>query len=296
MKLDAKTIEKYFGGISETELRRFQDFLDTHPLKYADFEGKSISYYCCGKGEKTILMFSGGHGGPWAGYSSVLGFEDEFQVVVVDFSSLDNLDDFCRCVNHVLDLERIDRICVTGQSLTGMFAQSYFRRNVDRVEAMVLTNTLAPKKERNKKAALTIFRVFPGFLLMSLIKKKLARVGKIDAEISPEVQEKLAFRMALLRHDMDRTASKKTLLAVVRMIFEFNEKDFAAVENGGHWRGKVLIVTSEDEPYREDVKLLMTLYPHTELYSFPAGWKHMAPLIHMEKFQSLIRDFLLQNR
>ncbi len=296
MKLDAKTIKKYFGGISETELRRFQDFLDTHPLKYADFEGKSISYYRCGKGEKTILMFSGGHGGPWAGYSSVLGFEDEFQVVVVDFSSLDNLDDFCRCVNHVLDLERIDRVCVTGQSLTGMFAQAYFRRNVDRVEAMVLTNTLAPERKKNKKAALTILRVFPGFLLMSLIKKKLARVGKIDAEISPEVQERLTFRMALLRHDIDRTASKKTLLDVIRMLFEFNKKDSEPVEGIENWPGKVLIVTSEDEPYREDVKLLMTLYPHTELFSFPAGWRHAAPLIHMEKFQNLIRDFLLEDR
>lgn len=296
MKLDTEIIKKYFEGTSETELQRFQDFLNTHPLKCADFEGKPILYYRCGKGEKTILTFSGGHSGPWAVYNSVLGLEDEFQFVVVDFSSIDNLDDFCRCVNHVLGLEGIGRVCVTGQSLTGMFAQAYFRRNVDRVEAMVLTNTLAPKKERNKKAALTIFRVFPGFLLMSLIKKKLARVGRIDTEISPEVQERLAFRMALLRHDMDRAASKKTLLAVVRMLLEFNEKDVSPVENMGQWPGKVLVVTSEDEPYRKDVELLMTLYPHTELFSFPAGWRHAAPLIHMEKFQNLIRGFLLEDR
>jgi pimeloyl-ACP methyl ester carboxylesterase len=296
MKFDAKTIEKYFGGISETELRRFQDFLDTHSLKYVDLEGKSISYYRCGKGEKTILTFSGGHSGPWAGYSSVLGFEDEFQIIVVDLSSLDNLDDFCRCVNYVLDLEKIEKVCVTGQSLSGMFAQAYFRRNVDRVEAMVLTNTLAPKKERNKKAALTILRFLPAFLLKPLIKKKLARAGKIDAEISLEVQERLTFRMALLRHDMDQTASKKTLLAVVRMLFEFNEKDFAPVEGIENWPGKVLIVTSEDEPLQGDVELLMTLYPHAELFSFPAGGRHAAPLIHMEKFQKLIRDFFLEDR
>jgi pimeloyl-ACP methyl ester carboxylesterase len=296
MKLDAEIIKKYFEGISETELQRFQDFLATHSLKHTDFEGKSIPYFRCGKGEKTMLTFSGGHSGPWAVYSSVLGFEDEFQIVVVDFSSLDNLDDFCRCVNHVLDLERIERVCVIGQSLTGMFAQAYFRRNVDRVEAMVLTNTLAPKKERNKKAALTIFRVFPGFLLMPLIKKKLSKVGKIETAISPEIEDRLRFRMALLRHDMDQTASKKTLLAVVRMLFEFNEKDSVPVEGIEDWPGKVLVVTSEDEAYREDVELLMNLYPHAELFSFPAGWRHMAPLIHMEKFQRLIRDFLLEDK
>ena len=185
-------------------------------------------------------------------------------------------------------------IKIIGEN-TDMFAQAYFRRNMDRVEAMVLTNTLAPKLERNKKAALTIFRICPAFLLKPLIKRSLARVGKIDADVSPEVAERLAFRMALLRHDLDRMASKQTILDLVGMLFEFNEKDAAPMANVDQWPGKVLIVTSEDEPYREDVKILMTLYPHTELFSFPAGWRHAAPLVHKEKFQSLIRDFLLGN-
>ncbi len=296
MNLDAQTIRKYFDGVSEKELRRFQDFLATHPLKHTDFKGKPISYICCGKGEKTMLTFSGGHSGPWAIYSSVLGFEEEFRIVVVDFSSCDNLDDFCLCVNHVLGLEGIDRVCVTGQSLTGMFAQAYFRRNMARVEALVLTNTPAPKKDRNKKAALAIFRIFPFFLLKPLLKRSLVRLGKIDAIISPEIEDRLRFRMALLRHDMDREASKKTLLDLIRMLFEFNEKDAAPTENFDRWPGKVLIVTSDDEPYREDVKLLLAIYPNAELYSFPAGGRHAAPLINMEKFQGLIRDFFLNKK
>ena len=296
MKLDSQMIEKYFDGISEKELRRFQDFLDSHPLMHTVFEGMSIPYYSCGKGAKTILMFSGGHSGPWAAYSSVLGFEREFRVVVVDFSSCDNLDDFSRCVNHVLESERIDKVCVTGQSLTGMFAQAYFRRNVDRVEAMVLTNTLAPKKEKNKKAALFLFRIFPSFLLIPLIKKKLGQIGEIDAEIPAKVEERLRFRMALLRHDIDREANKKKLLDVVRLLFEFNEKDAVPMAEIGQWPGRVLIVTSEDEPYRDDVQLLRKQYPRSEIYSFPAGCRHAAPLIHKEKFQNLIRDFLLQDR
>jgi pimeloyl-ACP methyl ester carboxylesterase len=295
MNLDAKTIQKYFDGISEKELRRFQDFLAAHPLKHTDFKGKSIPYLCCGKGKKTMLTFSGGHSGPWAIYSSVLGFEEEFRMVVVDFSSCHNLDDFCQRVNHVLGLEGIDKVCVIGQSLTGMFAQAYFRRNVDRVEAMVLTNTPAPKKESNKKAALALFRIFPFFLLKPLLKRSLARLGKIDATISPEIEDRLRFRMALLRHDLDREASKKTLLDLIRMLFEFNEMDSAPMENIEQWPGKMLIVTSEDEPYRKDVELLMSYYPHTELFSFPGGWGHAAPIIHMEKFQNLIKDFLVKD-
>jgi pimeloyl-ACP methyl ester carboxylesterase len=296
MNLDAKTIEKYFDGVSKKELQRFQDFLAAHPIKHTDFKGKSIPYCICGEGQKTMLTFSGGHSGPWAVYSSVLAFKREFRMVVIDFSSCDNLDDFNQRVNHVLGMEGVDRVCVTGQSLSGMFAQSYFRRNVDRVEAMVLTNTPAPKKERNKKAALTIFRIVPSFLLKPLLKRSLGRLGKIEATISPEIEDRLRFRMALLRHDMDRMASKKTLLDLIRMLFEFNEKDSAPIENIERWPGKVLIVTSEDEPYREDVEFLMSHYPHTELYSFPAGFRHAAPLIQMEKFQSLIRDFLLDKR
>ncbi len=293
MKLDAETIHKYFEGTSEGELRRFRDFVNTHPLKSADYRGASVPYYILGKGEKTILTFSGGHSGPWAVYGTALGFEKGFRVVVVDLTSCDSMDELCGRVNHVLGLEGVGPVCLIGQSLSGIFAQAYFRRNTDRVEAMVLTNTPAPKKERNKKAALAMFRIIPSFLLIPLLKNKLAKVGKIDASVSPEIEERLRFRMALLRHDLDRVASKKALLGLMRMIFEFNEKDSVPMENIDRWPGKVLIVTSEDEPYREDVESLKNLYPHNEIFSFPAGWRHAAPMIHKEKFESLIRDFLL---
>ncbi len=291
MKLDEQTVKKYFMGTSENEMRRFQDFLDTHTLKHAEFKGKSISYYCCGDGEKTVLAFSGGHTGPWGIYNFVQGLEREFRVVVVDFSYCEILDDFSQCVNQVLDSEGIGRVCLSGQSLTGMFAQSYFRRNMDRVEAMVLTNTLAPKRERNKKGALAMMRLFPSFLLNPLLKKKLSRLGKIEGEISPEAEERLRFRMALLLHDMDCVGSKKTLLSIMKMLYEFNTEDEPLPEAFKQWPGRVLIVTAEDEPYHEDADSLMKLYPHPELYSFPAGWKHSAPLVHMQKFHSLLQNF-----
>ncbi len=291
MRLDARTIKKYFSGISEKELRRFQDFLDTHTLKHTEFKKKSIPYYCCGEGEKAVLAFSGGHTGPWGIYNFMLGFEDEFRVVVVDFSSCTSLDDFSRCINQVLDSEGIGRVLITGQSLTGMFAQSYFRRNVDRIESMVLTNTLAPKRERNKKKALAMMRLFPSFLLNPLLKKRLSGLGKIKGGISPEAEERLRFRMALLLHDMDTVGSKKTLFNIMKMLFEFNAEDGPLPESFKKWPGRVLIVTAEDEPYREDVDIMLKLYPQAEIYSFPAGWGHSAPLVHMEKFQSLLKNF-----
>ncbi len=293
MRLDAKTVRKYFDGISEKGLLEFRDFLSSHPLKFADYRGTSVPYYILGDGEKTILTFSGGHSGPWALYSTALGFAKEFRMVVVDLNSCHNLDDLSGRVDHVLHLEGIDRVSLMGQSLSGIFAQAYFRRNVDRVEAIVLTNTLAPKKERNKKAALAIFRTVPSFLLIPLLKNKLGKMGKIDMPITPEIEERLRIRMAILRHDMDHVASKKALLSVIRMSFEFNEKDDKAMENIDRWPGKVLIVTSEDEPYREDVESLKNHYPQSQIFSFPAGCGHAAPMVHREKFQRLVRNFLL---
>jgi pimeloyl-ACP methyl ester carboxylesterase len=291
MKIDDQTIKKYLKGTGENELRRFQDFLNTHTLKHTEFKGNSIPYYCSGQGEKTILTFSGGHTGPWGVYNFMLGFEDEFRVAVVDFSSCEHLDDFCHCANHVLDSEGIGHVCLTGQSLTGMFAQAYLLRNVERVEAMVLTNTLAPKRERNKKAALALMHLIPSFLLNPLLKRKLSGLGKIEGEITPEAEEKLRFRMALLLHDMDQVGSKKTLLNIIKMLFEFNAEETNYLEAFKQWPGKVLIVTAEDEPYREEVDFLMKIYPQTELYSFPAGWGHSAPLVHMHKFHSLLKNF-----
>jgi pimeloyl-ACP methyl ester carboxylesterase len=95
-------------------------------------------------------------------YETILGFEERNRMVIVDISAFDDPDEMSRGINLVLEEEEVDRVVLMGQSLSGILAQLYFRRHANRVEALVLTNTLAPKRERCRKWPQLLFRWLGG--------------------------------------------------------------------------------------------------------------------------------------
>jgi len=170
--------------VSPAEFERFQSFLRSHQERRLEEGGKAIPYYACGTGRTALLTFAGGWGGIELAYETVLGFERQNRVVVVDVSAFDNPEDMGRGINRVLDAERVDRVVVVGQSLTGIIGQSYFKRHFRRVDGLVLTNTLAPRKERSKKWALVLLKVLPLGLFKPLVRRKLTRLGEFHTEIA----------------------------------------------------------------------------------------------------------------
>jgi pimeloyl-ACP methyl ester carboxylesterase len=151
-------------------------------------------------------------------------------------------------------------------------------------------NTFGPKKERNKRAGLWIIRIFPGFILRPLFMKKLSRLAAAD--IPPEAEERVGFNVALLKEMFSTKFNKKAMLSALKLVFEFNERDAYKLEDFKEWKGKVLVITAEDDPYFKDTDDLMKNLPNTELYTFPKGVGHMAPLIHPDKFFGKIDEFL----
>jgi len=240
----------------------------------------------------ALLTFAGGWGGIELAYETVLGFERRNRVVVVDVSAFDNPEDMGRGINSVLDAEHVDRVVVVGQSLSGIIGQSYFKRYFRRVDGLILTNTLAPRKERSKKWALALLKVLPLELLKPLIRRKLTRLGEFRKEIAPDILERRKFAMALIGCMIDSYWTKRNTLNVLKLAFAFNERDGYTVESFPGWMGKSLIVTSTDDPYYADAALLMNNLPNAEKYEFPPGYGHTAPQIHRDVFNKVIQEFV----
>jgi len=278
--------------VSAAEFGRFQTFMRSHQERRLEAGGRVISYYACGTGRTALLTFAGGWGGIELAYETVLGFERRNRVVVVDVSAFDNPEDMGRGINRVLDAEHVDRVVVVGQSLSGIIGQSYFKRHFRRVDGLVLTNTLAPRKERSKKWALALLKVLPLGLLKPLVRRKLIRLGEFHKEIAPDVLERRRFAMALIGCMIDSYWTKRNTLNILKLAFAFNERDGYTVESFPNWRGKALIVTSPDDPYYPDVGLLMNNLPNAEKYEFPSGFKHTAPQIHRDVFHKVIQEFI----
>jgi len=288
--IDERSIKKYYADVSQTELKRLQDFLETHEIREIDVEGKSIKYYSCGKGEQTILTFSGGHSGLETVYETVLGFENDFRMVVVDISLFISPSEFSQGVNKVLEKEGVGQVFVTGQSLSGMYSQIYFKRNYDTVDAMVLTNTFAPSQKKSKKWGLTLLRLFPFFLLKAIFKLEI-RKWTPKAEIPTEAKEKMQFKSAFMKQVVDQQFSKGFLMNAADMAFQFHKNEEYTDEGFKDWKGKILIISSKDDPCYKDLDILKKHLPHTEIFLFPEGYRHMAPMVFRDEFHNRIKDF-----
>ncbi|MGB7295756.1 MAG: alpha/beta hydrolase [Candidatus Aminicenantales bacterium] len=278
--------------VSPVEFERFEAFLVSHQERRLEDGGKMIPYYACGTGRTTLLTFAGGWGGIELAYETVLGFERQNRVVVVDVSAFDDPEDMGRGINRVLDAEHVDRVVVVGQSLSGIIGQSYFKRHFRRVDGLVLTNTPAPRKERSKKWALTMLKLLPLGWIKPLVRRKVTRLGEFQKEIPPDVLERRKFATALVSCMIDSYWTKRNTLNILKLAFAFNEQDEYTVDSFPGWMGKVLIVTSSDDPYYSDAGLLMNNLPNAEKFEFPSGFGHTAPQIHRDVFHKVIQEFI----
>jgi pimeloyl-ACP methyl ester carboxylesterase len=291
---DESKLLKSVEGISESEYAKFRDFLETHSLKSIEVHGKSIHYYSCGTGPRTILTFAGGWGPPLMLYDRISGLEGNNRMVVIDISAFDDLDDMCNGINQVLEAENVERVVLFGQSMTGIMAQSYFKRNQERVEGIILANTIAPRIERCKKWALVLLQILPISFIRFFAKKKLSQLAEYEKEIPEDVKQTMFFKAVLIKKMMDSYFTKKNTVNTLKVAYAFNEKDGYKEGEFEAWKGRTLIITSEDDPGYPDVEILLTYLPNTEVFKFPTGFKHVAPQVYRDEFHAEIQRFIDQ--
>lgn len=285
-------IKGFFKDAAREEVQRFQDFLETHALSRFEWNGLTIPYFCGGEGERTLLTFSGIHSGPEALYESIIAYEKNCRIVVADVSAFRSLNEFNEAVNRILERESIDRVIVMGHSFSGFFAQAYFRRNLDRIDALILTNSVAPKHEKNKPLALLLFRCMPFLIMRFIILRNLNRLAETEVEVPLEVRERIRFKTLLMRYIMESRLTRRNLVGTVKLLFEFHEKDGYHEGDFARWKGRTLIITSEDDAYYKDVEIFKRFLPNAEVFHLPKGWKHLAPLVHLEEMQGKVKTFV----
>jgi pimeloyl-ACP methyl ester carboxylesterase len=283
--------KKPYESNLEEERQKYIHFKDTHPINHIDFNGRKISYILTGKGKKTILTFSGGHSTPHSAYETIFAFKEDYQILVVDISSFPSREELNEGIQYILRHQNIGRVILLGQSMSGIIAQLYFLNNYQSVDALVLTNTPAPNREKNKKWALPLIYFLPHFILKPLLKKELNKLAQVNIELTPTEQARVDFKMELLNDIMDNQFSKKTMINIIKLSFGLNKSEYTVSDFPG-WTGKSLVITCEDDPYHKDAGRLSDMLPNSQVFTFPAGWKHIAPIVHINKFHVVIRDFL----
>jgi hypothetical protein len=111
------------------------------------------------------------------------------------------------------------------------------------------------------------------------------------ADIPTEAKERMQFKSAFMNQFVDQQFSKAFLMNAVNVVFQFHKDGEYTIENFKDWKGKILLVSSKDDPCYKDLDTLSKHLPHTELYLFPEGYRHMAPMVFRDEFHNRIKEF-----
>lgn len=268
----------------EKERGIYEEFVRTHPKSHLAYKGQTLEYIACGHGTHTLLilphisrMFS-----TEMGYRHILAFESKFRVIAPSLIETNSLDEIADSLLCVLEKETDHSVVLFGQSGSGITAQVFFRRNFERVIGMILVNTVAPGHPTPRTPLFIFFKLLPGALLKSIFTKKL--LGQLDTDNLPvELVPKLQMSRTLLSECFKEQFSKRTLAIDMQNALQFNAEGFVDLGLLSTWRGRILIVTSQDDSGYEDSKALSEKLPNAHLLVFEKGYGHLAPLVRSQE-------------
>jgi pimeloyl-ACP methyl ester carboxylesterase len=288
--IDESTLHDFYGAVSPERLDRFRRFLGTHEIHWLKTQGVRVPYYACGQGSRTLLTFCGGHSTPYTAWESVESYEADHRVLVIDVSCFGSVAALCDGIDVILAHERVDRVVLMGASLAGIIAQIYLKQRASRVDGVVLMNTMALKQAGPRPHVLFLLWLMPGFALRALLRRRFRAYFK-PALADPRAEDAARFGLAHLDDVMTHHFSKKKVINLVRTMSEFTREGYTRADLGD-WPGRALIVVSEDDAGFKDVAWLTENLPGAEAEILPPGLGHLPQLVHRERFDRLIRDFV----
>ena len=254
-----------------------------------NIRGKSLIYIACGHGPQTVLipphissLFP-----TEMGYHQILDLESQFKVLAPSLIETDRLDDIAISLLHVLEKEANGPVILFGQSGSGITAQVFFRRYFQHIAGMVFVNTVAPGHPTPRMPLFTLFKLLPAALIKFVLKRELMKPLDLTS-LPPNLGPRIQMSRALLNECFEARFSKRKLAIDMKNALEFNAEGFVALERLSGWRGRILIVISEDDAGFEDSKLLSEKLPNTSLLVFEKGYGHLAPMVKSQEMHLAI--------
>jgi pimeloyl-ACP methyl ester carboxylesterase len=191
----------------------------------------------------------------------------------------------------VLEKEKIDDVILFGGSGSGITAQVFFYRYHPRVRGMILTNTVAPGKSGTRTPTTILLRLLPAALLKYVLKKRLLKPLNLD-NVPQDLIPRLELTRSLLDESFDARFSKRKLTLELNNALRFNDEGIIEPEALRDWKGRILIITSEDDAGYSGSKSLSQRLPNSELCVLEEGYGHLAPAVKSQEVRKAIDDFI----
>ena len=285
--LRVKGIRRDLGAARWEELREFRT---THPSRRVTVDGVGWDYIASGEGEEALLLLPGGAMVGESLFTRIPAFEDSYRVIATSYASVSTATELLDGLAGVLGAEGVRAAHVLGPSYGGMVAQCFVRRHPERVQSLILANTLVPPKSLLwvSKVFLVVLPLVPLGWQRMLRERELAQAFLGVPGVPLEDQ---AFWRDY-QHELISRLTKADLRAMYRLGIDLVESFRFAPDDLASWPGRILILESDEDPVTPEMRAeLRQTYPQARVHTFH-GAGHTPWMSHREEYLSVIKEFL----
>ncbi len=285
------SFESIYQGVSQEEINELVEFRQT--CRYLSLQSNGITwrYQKGGHGAATILFLAGGlqYGEGWFRY--INHFKDRFRFLAPTYpDTVSSMTDVTDALVRLLTVEATDNAIVIGTSLGGLMGQMLLRRCPERIQQVVFANTSHPdpKYARKLQARLPLVQIMPVSLLRRLALRRLRQYS------DPRKRKTKGFFDAyMIEHSICYT-TRDWIANHYRLIIDFCMNQHFAPDDMAGWRGKILLIESEDDLFPESTRQAMRqLYPGAAIHRFGRGAGHSPAVTCEAEYRRVLENFLL---
>jgi len=279
-----------------------QEFYKKYPLQTISIKNKRWEYISCGKGTETLVMFPGGGQTAQGNFRLIHAFEDKYKIVIPTIYNADSIDEFCFSINTILQKEKVTKVILYGCSIGGLLAQSYLKRNKDKVTSLILLNACTPKSKlyQRKIVPLTklklILDIVPIKVFRFLLKQFGGQLqGALFNNSKLETAEKIEADklLHLFTHEFTEKYFTKRLLTTWLYLHREFSRESISYADFSDLKGRILIMRSDNDPLMQDEGDFKKVYPKATVYTFH-GTGHLSHYYEFPKMVEVMNRFLVK--
>jgi deazaflavin-dependent oxidoreductase (nitroreductase family) len=266
---------------------RLRAFRRAHPYRELEVDGVRWRYVVGGRGERTVLLPSGGTRVPDMYLLLFEALEPHFRVISPSYPAAHTMDALVDGLVAILDAEGVEQADLFGSSFGGFVAQCFVRRHPERVRSLMLANTGTPGASLLPGLPLLVclFALLPE----GVVRRATGWNWRRWFVVPPEEQK---FWYGLLDEVLATRLSKADLVSALEEMLDFSRYRFGPSDLAG-WPGRILVIESEhDQAFSPQARAaLRALYPRASVRTF-AGSGHAVMVTQPAEYIAAVRSFL----
>lgn len=269
------------------------EFNKKYQLKYIYINNAKWEYLSKGSGKITLLVIPGGGQYAQSQYQMIDNFSDKYKVIIPTIYGVYSLEDCFKGIDEMLKKEKAEKLIVYGLSIGALIAQSYTKRNLNRVIALIISHGCAPASPTYKKKVIRSLQLLN--FIMPIVSSPVIKffsknfAGRIQGS-SKSLENNNSMNL-LSKNFYDKYLNKTLLYTWINLHLDFfkNEKfDSGTFED---WEGKALILRTDNDPLMQDDGEFKNIYPKAIVKTF-TGTGHLTDIYRKEEIIKTIKYFL----